>query len=104
MQSIFRANFLKTRHIASEATSSTPRPSTVTAVNSVLVMLHVLQERIALVQSLGTLNLSQYLTNLRHKICFTISFISCLCMFRAHLLIIRRSKLHYTASGIITHI
>ena len=44
---------------------------------------------------------SQYLTNLMHKICFTISFISCLYMFRAHVLIIRRSKLHYTASGII---
>jgi len=36
--------------------------------------------------------------------CFTISFISCLYMFRAHVLIIRRSKLHYTASGIITPI
>jgi hypothetical protein len=36
--------------------------------------------------------------------CFTISFISCLYMFRAHVLIMRRSKLHYTASGIITHI
>jgi len=47
---------------------------------------------------------SQYLTNLMHKICFTISFISCLYMFRAHVLIIRRSKLHYTASGIITHL
>ena len=35
--------------------------------------------------------------NLFHK-----SFISCLYMFRAHMLIIRRSKLHYTASGIIT--
>ena len=46
--------------------------------------------------------LSQYLTNLMHKICFTISFISCLYMYRAHVLIIRRSKLHYTASGIIT--
>jgi len=46
--------------------------------------------------------LSQYLTNLMLKICFTISFISCLYMFRAHVLIIRRSKLHYTASGIIT--
>jgi len=45
--------------------------------------------------------LSQYLTN---KICFTISFISCLYMFRAHVLIIRRSKLHYTATGIITPI
>jgi len=42
------------------------------------------------------------LTNLMHKICFTISFISCLYMFRAHVLIIRRSKLHYTVSGIIT--
>ena len=38
------------------------------------------------------------------KICFTVSFISCLYMFRAHVLIIRRSKLHYTASGIITPI
>ena len=36
--------------------------------------------------------------------CFTISFISCLYMFRAHVLNIRRSKLHYTASGIITAI
>jgi len=36
------------------------------------------------------------------NICFTISFISRLYMFRAHVLIIRRSKLHYTASGIIT--
>jgi len=48
--------------------------------------------------------LSQYLTNLMHKICFTISLISCLYMFRAHVLIIRRSNLHYTASGIITPI
>ena len=39
-----------------------------------------------------------------HKISFTLSFISCLYMFRAHVLIIRRSKLHYTASGIITPI
>ena len=31
-------------------------------------------------------------------------FISCLYMFRANVLIIRRSKLHYTASGIITPI
>jgi len=31
-------------------------------------------------------------------------FISCLYMFRAHVLIISRSKLHYTASGIITPI
>jgi len=50
-------------------------------------------------------DLSQYLTNLVHKICFTIIFISCLYMFRAHVfIIIRRSKLHYTASGIITSI
>ena len=48
------------------------------------------------------INLSQYLTNLMHKICYTVRFISCLYMFRAHVLIIRRSKLHYTASGIIT--
>ena len=33
-----------------------------------------------------------------------VSIISCLYMFRAHVLIIRRSKLHYTASGIITPI
>ena len=53
--------------------------------------------------SLHNINcLSQYLTNFMHKICFTISFISCLCMFRANVLIIMRSKLHYTASGIIT--
>ena len=44
--------------------------------------------------------LSHNLANLMHKICFTISFISCLYMFRARVLIIRRSKLHYTASGI----
>ena len=31
-------------------------------------------------------------------------FISCLYIFRAHVLIKRRSKLHYTASGIITPI
>ena len=48
--------------------------------------------------------LSQYLTNLMHNICFTISFISCLYMFRAQMLIIRKSKVHYTASGIITPI
>jgi len=36
--------------------------------------------------------------------CFTISFISCLYMFRAHVLIIMRSKLQYTASGIVTAI
>ena len=31
-------------------------------------------------------NLSHYLTNLMHKICFTVSFISCLYMFWAHVL------------------
>ena len=36
-----------------------------------------------------------------HKNLFYNKFISCLYMFRAHVLIIRRSKLHYTASGII---
>ena len=55
---------------------------------------------LALLQS--TEYLSQYLTKLMHKICFTVTFISCLYMFRAHVLIIRRSKLHYTVSGIIT--
>ena len=43
--------------------------------------------------------LSHYLTILMHKICFTIRFILCLYMFRANVLIIRRSKLHCTASG-----
>jgi len=33
-------------------------------------------------------NLSQYLNNLMHKICFTIRYISCLYMFRAHMFII----------------
>ena len=33
---------------------------------------------------------------------FIISFISSLYMFPAHVLIVRRAKLHYTASGIIT--
>jgi len=39
-----------------------------------------------------------------HKILFYNKFISCLYVFRAHVLIIRRSKLYYTASGIITPI
>jgi len=39
-------------------------------------------------------NLSQYLTNLTHKICFTLTFTLCLYMFRTHVLIIRRSKLY----------
>jgi len=38
------------------------------------------------------------------KFLFYNMFISCLYMFRAHVLIIRRSKLSYTASGIITPI
>ena len=48
--------------------------------------------------------LFHYLTNLMHEISFTISFISCLYMFRPDVLIIRGSKLRYTASGIITPI
>jgi len=38
------------------------------------------------------------------KFVFTVSFISCLYMFRTLVLIIKRSKFHYTASGIITPI
>ena len=38
------------------------------------------------------------------KFLFYVKFISCLYMFRTHVLIISRSKLHYTASGIITRI
>jgi len=38
------------------------------------------------------------------QILFYNTFISCLYMFRAHVLIVRRSKLYYTASGIITPI
>jgi len=38
------------------------------------------------------------------KILFYNKFISCLYMFRVYVLIISRSKLHYTASGIITPI
>jgi len=37
-----------------------------------------------------------------YKILFCKEFISCLYMFRGHVLIIRRSKFHYTASGITT--
>ena len=36
-----------------------------------------------------------------HKSLFYNKFISCLYMFRAHVFIFMRSKLHYTASGII---
>jgi len=49
------------------------------------------------------LSLSQCLTNLIPQNLLYNKFISCLYMFRAHVLIIRRSKLHYTASGIINH-
>jgi len=37
-----------------------------------------------------------------HKILFLNKFISRLYIFREHVLIIRRSKLYYNASGIIT--
>ena len=39
-----------------------------------------------------------------HKICFTISLFHASTCFEHHVLIVRRSKLYYTASGIITHI
>jgi len=41
------------------------------------------------------------INQLHAQIFFTVKFISCLYMFRAHVLIIRRSTLHYTAFGII---
>jgi len=37
-----------------------------------------------------------------HKFLFYNKFIIWLCILRAHVLIIRRSKLYYTESGIIT--
>ena len=37
-----------------------------------------------------------------HKFLFYNKFIICLYMFRAHVLIIRRSKLYYTVSSIAT--
>ena len=46
--------------------------------------------------------LSQFLTNLMNKMLFYNKFISCFYMFRAHVFIVMSSKLHYTASGIIT--
>jgi hypothetical protein len=36
-----------------------------------------------------------------HKICFTISLFHAFTCFEHHVLIVRRSKLYYTASGII---
>ena len=44
------------------------------------------------------------LTNLMHKICFTISLFHASTCFEHYVLIVRRSKLYYTASGIITPI
>ena len=41
-------------------------------------------------------------TNLMHKICFTLSLFHAYTCFVYHVLIVRRSKLYYTASGIIT--
>jgi len=37
-----------------------------------------------------------------HKICITISLFHASTCFEHHVLIIRRSKLYYTASGIVT--
>jgi len=37
-----------------------------------------------------------------HKICFTVSLFHASTCFEHHVLIVRRSKLYYTASGIIT--
>jgi len=39
-----------------------------------------------------------------HKICFTISLFHACTRFEHHVLIVRRSKLYYTASGITTPI
>ena len=39
-----------------------------------------------------------------HKICFTISSFHASTCFEHHMLIVRRSKLYYTSSGIITPI
>ena len=39
-----------------------------------------------------------------HKICFTISLLHASTCFEHHVLIVRRSKLYYTASGVITPI
>ena len=42
------------------------------------------------------------ITNLMHKICFTISLFYASTCFERYVLIVRRSKLYYTASGIFT--
>ena len=39
-----------------------------------------------------------------HKICFTVSLFQASTRFEHHVLIVRRSKLYYTASGIFTPI
>jgi len=39
-----------------------------------------------------------------HKICFTISLFHASTCFEHHVLIVRRSQLYYTTSGIITPI
>ena len=39
-----------------------------------------------------------------HNICFTVSLFHASTRFEHHVLIVRRSKLYYTASGIITPI
>jgi len=39
-----------------------------------------------------------------HKICFTISLFHASTCFEHHVLIVRSSKLYYTASGIVTSI
>ena len=44
------------------------------------------------------------LTNLMHKICFTKSLFHAYTCYEHSVLIVRRSKLYYTASGIITPI
>jgi len=55
------------------------------------------------VDVLLTVHLSIFISVIK-KFLFYNKFISCLYMFRAHVFIIRMSKLHYTASGIITPI
>jgi len=44
---------------------------------------NILETRGLSLQTIG-INFSQYLTKLMHKICFTVSFVSCLYMFRAY--------------------
>jgi hypothetical protein len=48
-----------------------------------------------------TVHLSIFISVINQLYAQNLSFISCLYMFQAHVLIIRRSKLHYTASGVI---